>query len=180
LIKGKTVNLKPFDSDDIEFLFRWNNDPSYSGEYEPFESVSWEELAEWLPRDKVGQYWYIVLSKEGERMGQVVGRTQVDGSVQIGFRMILSARGKGRCTEAVRLLITHLFELGVDRVTAEANPRNLPSRRVLEKLGFNEVGYRDKAVEINGIWLDGIVYELRKSLTYALEPISNRSESPKS
>jgi len=94
--------------------------------------------------------------------------------------MILSARGKGHCTEAVRLLITHLFELGVDRVTAEANPRNLPSRRVLEKLGFNEVGYRDKAVEINGIWLDGIVYELRKSLTYAREPISNRSESPKS
>ncbi len=35
MIEGKTVRLKPFSVDDIDFLLRWNNDLEYSGEYEP-------------------------------------------------------------------------------------------------------------------------------------------------
>jgi RimJ/RimL family protein N-acetyltransferase len=33
---------------------------------------------------------------------------------------------------------------------------------VLEKLGFSKIEYKEKAVELNGLWLDGIVYELRR------------------
>jgi ribosomal-protein-alanine N-acetyltransferase len=62
------------------------------------------------------------------------------------------------------LLVIHLFELGVERIIAEVNPRNGPSRRVLEKLGFKETQYKEKAVELNGVWLDGIVYELRRGV----------------
>jgi [ribosomal protein S5]-alanine N-acetyltransferase len=66
----------------------------------------------------------------------------------------------GYCTEAAATLIQHLFDHGVERVTAEANPHNTPSLRVLEKLGFKKIEYKEKAVEINGAWLDGVVYEL--------------------
>ena len=41
------------------------------------------------------------------------------------------------------------------------NSRNIPSRRVFEKLGFKEIEYKEKTFELNGVWLDGIVYELR-------------------
>jgi len=71
-----------------------------------------------------------------KKVGQIVGRHQEDGSVQIGYRVIPSARGKGYCTEAVRALITHLFSSGVERVVAEVNTGNKPSIRVLEKLGL--------------------------------------------
>ena len=30
------------------------------------------------------------------------------------------------------------------------------------KLGFKQIEYKEKALELNGIWLDGIVYELRR------------------
>jgi RimJ/RimL family protein N-acetyltransferase len=49
----------------------------------------------------------------------------------------------------------------VEWIVAEVNPRNTPSIRVLEKLGFKKIEYKERAVEINGIWLDGVVYELR-------------------
>ena len=164
LIKGKTIRLRPFGVEDIDFLHRWNNDPEYTGEFEPIEPVSIGELEEWLPREKTGQLWYIIETESGESVGQVVGRYQEDGSVQIGYRVIPTARGRGCCTEAVGLLVIHLFDLGVERIIAEVNPRNGPSRRVLEKLGFKETQYKEKAVELNGVWLDGIVYELRRGV----------------
>jgi RimJ/RimL family protein N-acetyltransferase len=56
------------------------------------------------------------------------------------------ARGRGYCTEAVTTLTHHLFDRGIERITAEANPRNMPSLRLLEKLGFNEIEYGVKAI----------------------------------
>jgi len=162
MIRGRTVRLRPFGAEDVDFLLRWNNDPDYTGEFEPFEPVSRGELEEWLPKEKPGQLWYIIETASGEKIGQIVGRYQEDGSVQIGYRVIPSARGKGYCTEAVRSLVNHLQrEAGVERVTAEANPGNKPSLRVLEKLGFRKIAYKERAVEINGVWLAGVVYELR-------------------
>ena len=163
MIKGERVCLKPFSMDDIDFILRWNNDADYSGEFEPLETVSRKELEEWLPKKKEGQLWYIIETPTYEKVGQVVGRYQEDGSVQIGYRIIPTARCKSYCTEAVKTLVTHLFGIGVKRITAEANPTNKPSRRILEKLGFKEIEYREKALELNGVWLDGIVYELRSS-----------------
>jgi RimJ/RimL family protein N-acetyltransferase len=55
-----------------------------------------------------------------------------------------------------------MFTSGVNRVVAEANPGNKPSIRILEKLGFKKIEYKERAVEINGVWLDGVVYELRR------------------
>ncbi len=162
MIAGKGVDLKPFGSDDLDFLYRWNNNSEYSGPFEPFEPVSRGELAEWLPREKPGVLWHIMVAPDGERVGQIVARLQEDGSYQIGFRVVPAARGRGYCTEAARALINHLFENGVTRVTAEANPENKPSRRVLGKLGFREIEYREKAIEVDGVWLSGIVYELRR------------------
>jgi RimJ/RimL family protein N-acetyltransferase len=33
---------------------------------------------------------------------------------------------------------------------------------VLEKLGFREIDYKERTVEIQGVWLDGVVYELNR------------------
>ena len=161
VINGERIHLKPFAMDDIDFILRWNNDPEYSGEFEPLEPVTREELEEWLPKKKDGQLWYIIETPAGEKVGQIVGRHQEDGSVQIGYRVIPTARCRGFCTEAVKTIIAHLFDSGVKSIEAEANPSNKPSRRVLEKLGFKEIEYKEKALELNGVWLDGIVYELR-------------------
>jgi ribosomal-protein-alanine N-acetyltransferase len=164
MINGKTIQLKPFGIEDADFLLRWNNDPDYTGEFEPYEPVTRGDLEEWLLGNKPDQLWYIIENTLGEKVGQILGRYHKDGSVQIGYRVIPLARGRGYCTEAVATLIHHLFDQGIERITAEANPHNTPSLRVLEKLGFNEIEYKKKAVELNGVWLDGVVYELRREI----------------
>jgi RimJ/RimL family protein N-acetyltransferase len=49
----------------------------------------------------------------------------------------------------------------VQRIVAEASPKNKPSTRVLEKLGFRAIDYKKKALDLNGVWLDGVVYEIK-------------------
>ena len=56
-----------------------------------------------------------------------------------------------------------MFVSGVASVVAKANSGNKPSIIVLEKPGFNKIGYKQTAPEINGVWLDEVVYELRRS-----------------
>jgi len=163
VITGERVDLKPFGLDDLEFLHRWNNDPEYVGEYEPQEQVTGEELMEWLLEEKPGQLWYIIQTKDGRKVGQMVAREREDNSLQIGYRVTPPARNQGYCTAAVTTIVNNLFsETDTERIIAEANPENTASIRVLEKAGFVRAGYKRKAVMINGVWMDGVIYELKK------------------
>ena len=163
MLRGDRVDLKPFGLDDLEFLLRWNNDPKYVGEFEPFEPVTEEELREWLPKPKPSQRWFIIQTKDGEKIGQLVATEKNNETVQVGYRVAPPHRNKGYCTEAVRTIVHHLFaETGTETVTAEANPRNTASWKVLEKAGFIRTAYKERAVELEGRWLDGYVYKLRR------------------
>lgn len=60
-----------------------------------------------------------------------------DGSVEIGYGVGTAWRGAGYGGEAVRGLVRWLATVpACRRVTAEVHESNLPSRRLLERLGF--------------------------------------------
>jgi len=164
VITGERVDLKPFSLEDLEFLYRWNNDPDYVGEYEPQEQVTRKELEEWLLKEKHGQRWCIIQTKQGRKVGQLIAREKKDNTIQIGYRITPPARNQGYCTAAVRTVVNYLFsETDIERIIAETNPRNTASIRVLENAGFTQTSYKEKAVEFNGVWMDGAVYEIKKS-----------------
>ena len=59
--------------------------------------------------------------------------------VELGYTLARSAWGRGYATELGRALVAHAFAvLRAPRVVAQVEPANLPSRRVLEKLGMEE------------------------------------------
>ena len=75
--------------------------------------------------------------------------------------MILSERGKGYCTEAVRIMIDYLF-LSKDRVRiqAQTETENLASQKVLEKAGFKKEGTLRKCDFSRGEWRDAYLYSI--------------------
>jgi len=163
MISGDVVDLKPFELEDLEFLLRWNNDPEYVGEFEPFEAVTEEELREWLPKTEAGRSWYIIQTRDGAKVGQLVVTAKSRKSVQVGYRGAPAYRNKGYCTEAVKTAVRHVFaDTGAEVVVAEANLRNTASWRVLERAGFKRKGFKERALYLNGRWLDGYIYELNK------------------
>lgn len=63
------------------------------------------------------------------------------GLIEIGYRYVPSARGRGVATEAARAVLDHGFRtLGFDPIVAVTHPDNLASHRVLEKIGLREEG----------------------------------------
>jgi RimJ/RimL family protein N-acetyltransferase len=65
------------------------------------------------------------------------------GLIELGYRYIRAAWGRGIATEAARAVVDHAFRaLGIDPLVAVAHPENRASRRVLEKLGFRYDGLR--------------------------------------
>ena len=46
------------------------------------------------------------------------------------------------------------------RVEISIIPRNLPSRRVVEKLGIREEGIAERFLEIDGVWEDHMRYAI--------------------
>jgi [ribosomal protein S5]-alanine N-acetyltransferase len=159
MIFGTKVTLRTFRVEDLDFLHQWNNNPDYSGEFEPCELISREELLKWLSNEK-DELWYVIETKDQVKIGQIVGRVRSEKTIEIGYRVIPSARNLGYCTEAVKVFLDHLFNNKFLIVIAESNPKNSASRRVLEKSGFKEVGYKKKALEVNGVWLDAVLYEI--------------------
>ena len=64
--------------------------------------------------------------------------------IEIGWRLVREAWGRGYATEAAMPVIRHAFTtLKADRVMAEIAPRNTASLRVAQKLGLSDAGVRD-------------------------------------
>jgi RimJ/RimL family protein N-acetyltransferase len=58
------------------------------------------------------------------------------GELELGYGIAESARGQGLASEAVVAFMNSLDGLGVSTVVAVIAPDNLPSQRLVERLGF--------------------------------------------
>lgn len=59
----------------------------------------------------------------------------------VGYAVLPAHQGQGFASEAVNMAVIWAFEfLGMQRIEADIHPDNHPSRRVLERCGFQEEG----------------------------------------
>jgi RimJ/RimL family protein N-acetyltransferase len=66
---------------------------------------------------------------------------EVSGLIEIGYRYLPKAWGRGIATEAATRLLDHGFrELALDPIVAVSHPENRASHRVLEKIGLAPSG----------------------------------------
>ncbi len=80
----------------------------------------------------------------------------------LGYSIDANEAGKGYATEALAESVRFVFqELSLHRIEANIMPRNLPSIRVVEKLGFDCEGLSPKYLKIHGVWEDHLHYVIR-------------------
>jgi [ribosomal protein S5]-alanine N-acetyltransferase len=115
------------------------------------------------------------LAVELREDGRFVGFVCLDGQdadpsrcLNLGYVFAASEHRKGYASEACRAVIRRAFmELEADRVVSGTAEANLPSRRLLDALGFREVGRSaasfTKDADGNPIELVGIEYSLSKA-----------------
>lgn len=86
-------------------------------------------------------------------------RRGVAQACTLGYWMGERHAGRGHMTEAVRGALRFAFdELAMHRVEASCLPSNEPSRRLLERVGFQREGLARAYLRINGAWADHLLY----------------------
>jgi [ribosomal protein S5]-alanine N-acetyltransferase len=115
-----------------------------------------------------GHYVLMMMAKGNGAPAPIFGRITLFGvtrgayqSAQLGYWIDAGEQRKGLAREAVRAVVDFAFgALALHRVQANVMPRNLPSRRLIESLGFRLEGLAERLIETSGVWEDHLVFAL--------------------
>jgi RimJ/RimL family protein N-acetyltransferase len=127
----------------------------------PFEARVLDELVEgdcahWA--DHGFGPWVLIEKESGEfagRGGLAWTSVEETACVELPWSIEPSLHGKGLATEAARAAVDRARELRFEEVVALVLPANLASRRVAEKVGFEEAG------EVTHAGLPHLLFRLR-------------------
>ncbi len=115
-------------------------------------------------RARLGTSLPFAIRVEGRLAGQVTIDNVVRGALRsgyLGYWIDRSVAGRGMASLAVALVCDHAFgAVGLHRVQADIRPENLPSQRLVERLGFRQEGLLRRYLEIDGDWRDHLAYAL--------------------
>lgn len=119
-----------------------------------------EETAEWLDE--------LLAPQGGERdlflvehEGRVIGRLGIWRLPEIGFIFHPEAWGRGFATEALAAFIDHVFATTTaPELTADVDPRNKASLKLLKRLGFEVTGEAKNTFQVADEWSDSIYLSL--------------------
>jgi RimJ/RimL family protein N-acetyltransferase len=83
---------------------------------------------------------------------------------EIGFVLHPDHQGKGYAQEAMTLLLSIGFDqVGFHRIVGRCDARNLPSARLMERLGMRREAHLRENELIKGEWTDELIYAILAS-----------------
>ena len=146
MIRTKRLLLRPLQPQDLLPLHAILSDPKAMRYWDRPAHTALEDsrkLLEAFMRDAPDQHLEYAVTLDGA----FIGRVGMWKRFEVGFLFAPAHWGRGYATEATKALIDRVFERFPDapELTAEVDPRNIGSCRVVEKLGFvlRRVGEKD-------------------------------------
>jgi ribosomal-protein-alanine N-acetyltransferase len=98
-----------------------------------------------------------------EQDGRAIGKAGCWKLPEIGFILHPRCWGQGLAAEACNAVIAHIFATyDLDAITADVDPRNEASLRLLARLGFVETGRASATFEIEGVISDSVYLALHR------------------
>jgi RimJ/RimL family protein N-acetyltransferase len=103
---------------------------------------------------------------EGEELiiesdGEVIGKAGLWRFPEIGFILHPAFWGHGYAQEALGLVLDRAFGVhGLSEVTADVDPQNESSLKLLGRLGFKETGRKERTWLIGDQWCDSVYLTL--------------------
>jgi RimJ/RimL family protein N-acetyltransferase len=163
LLEGERINLKVLEKDDLPILVDWFNQPEVFGEYNPLHQMTIEEAGKMFS-SPLEMKPFVVEDKAGKKVGFIAYFYVLHPacrSLEVGYSLIPSERGKGYGTEALKMMVDFVFlTKDANRIQAQTDSRNLASQKILEKVGFKKEGALRKSIFIRGEWRDSWIYSV--------------------
>jgi RimJ/RimL family protein N-acetyltransferase len=159
LLEGKKVNLSVVEKGDLSLLREWRNSIAFIGEYQSISQETTKDLEKQYDELIEGQ-WFFIEKKDGTKIG-TISHKPVFKTQEIGYAILPSERGKGYCSEAVKIIVDYLFlSKDIVRIQAHIDARNVASQKVLENAGFKKEGTFRKEYFVGGEWRDSCTFSI--------------------
>ncbi len=96
-----------------------------------------------------------------ERDGVVIGKVGSTRLPDIGYILHPDHWGHGYATEALQTIIPYIWaQTDHPALTADIDPNNVASQRVLVKCGFRQTGSAARTYCLGGVWADSLYLRL--------------------
>ena len=144
ILETDRLRMEPFAPAHTDGLYAMNSDPEVMRHVGPVQTL--EEVKTGITRvaerwARLGYGWWALIEKSS---GDVVGAACVQDTghiagapLEVGWRLLPEAQGKGYATEAGQAAMNFAFEtLKADLVLAVADQDNPASHKVMQRLGM--------------------------------------------
>lgn len=172
-LKGTSISLRALEPEDLNVLYRWENDTScwlVSGTLVPFSK---HVLTEYISNAHVdiftSKQLRLVIEKEGKTPVGCVDLFDFDPkNKRAGVGILIgetSERQKGYASEALDLLIQYAFSiLDLHQLYCHISEDNSTSLQLFTGKGFQETGKKLDWIYDNGKWVNVCIFQLLKGL----------------
>jgi RimJ/RimL family protein N-acetyltransferase len=168
-LESARLRLRAYRNSDAEAMFRLYSDPRVM-RYWSFPPWTEREQADAYLRRALGEMvegrvlpWAIASRADDKLVGTVTlfALDAVQGRAEIGYSLDPKLQGQGLASEALRMALGHAIDtMRLRRVEADVDPRNAPSCRLLERLGFRLEGLLRSRWRVAGEICDTALYGL--------------------
>lgn len=148
IIETERLLLRTFTKDDAQLIYELNLNPEvirYTGD--PIKDIDHaQQVLEQVILPQYALYnhgrWAVLVKPALEFIGWCGLKTRPErNEIDLGYRFLQTAWGKGYATEAAFATIKYGFEkLNLQRIVGRAMPANTGSIKVLEKCGMTFIG----------------------------------------
>lgn len=156
ILVTERLKLRPATMDDVDALHAvlsnveatryWSTPPHRTRD----QTKAWIEAMMASPPDLAADF---VVEFEG----RAVGKAGFYRLPEFGFILHPDVWGRGLAREALTALLDHVFEArGLLQAIADVDPRNARSLGLLEGLGFQRTGYRERTYRLDDGWADSV------------------------
>lgn len=152
--------LRAARDDDLGPLFGIFSDPKAMRYWSDLPHKTPEDTRPSLDRlKKPGPRKYFVMEHENT----VIGLGGIHTGAEIGYILHPEYWGRGFASEALRAIINLVWTTTeLPHITADVDPLNLDSVRLLTRLGFQISGFAKDTFCVGGIWSDSVYFALRR------------------
>jgi len=175
MIETSCLILRPFEKDDLAAFSNINADPDVMRFFPaPYDTGQTARMLDGFA-DKQQRFGYAFSAVERKSDGKLLGMAGLsrleDGvplapCTEIGWRLTPAVWGKGYASEAATAWLNHGFTvLGIDEIFAYTPRLNLPSEKVMQRIGMRRVQALDfahPAIEDGHILKPMVVYRMTR------------------
>ncbi|MFO1202870.1 MAG: GNAT family N-acetyltransferase [Tabrizicola sp.] len=156
MIRTARLVLRQATWDDLDAVHRLMSDPRAMRYWSRPEHETLEETRHWLRflvEPEADSLDFLI-----EKDGEVIGKAGAWKLPEVGFLLRPDHWGQGLAFEAMTAVISHVEALhpALPELTAEADPRNAASLRLLDRLGFRETHRAERTLLWKDEWCDSV------------------------